>query len=48
MLTSAEYMLNLSIDASSVMGTVPSRSHYRVLVEMEDKPNITKLINKVL
>ena len=35
--TSAECMLNLSIAASSVMGTVRSRSHYRVLVEMEDK-----------
>ena len=39
-------VLNLSIAASSVMGTVRSRSHYRVLVEMEGKPEITKLINK--
>ena len=44
--TSAECMLNLSIVASSVMGTVHSRSHYRVLVEMEDKPKIIKLVNK--
>ena len=47
-LTSVECVFNLSIAASSVMGTVRSRSHYQVLVEMEDKPNITKLINKVL
>ena len=46
--TSAECVFNLSIAVSSVMGTVRSRSHYQVLVEMEDKPNITKLINKVL
>ena len=35
--TSEECVFNLSIAASSVMGTVRSRSHYQVLVEMEDK-----------
>ena len=31
-----------SIDSN----TVRSRSHYQVLVEMEDKPKIIKLVNK--
>ena len=35
--TSVECVFILSIVASLVMGTVCSRSHYRVLVEMEDK-----------
>ena len=38
--TSAECIK--SIDSN----TVRSRSHYQVLVEMEDKPEIIKLVNK--
>ena len=38
--TSVECIYSLSI------ATVRSRSHYQVLVEMEDKPEIIKLINK--
>ena len=38
--TSAECILSLSI------AIVHSRSHYQVLVEMEDKPEIIKLVNK--
>ena len=44
--TSAE-CINLSIAESMVTDTVRSRSHYRVLVKMEDNPRITKLITNV-
>ena len=47
-LTFVECVFNLSVAAPSIMGTVHSRSHYQVLVEMEDKPEIIKLINNVL
>ena len=36
-------VFKLSIAASLVMAQVRSRVHYRVLVEMEDKPEIIKL-----